>query len=644
MRFNVLIMVAVLVLVSAVLQGQRPARSRQKEQSITEKLAATAPALVPAFQRATEAMDKGDYPQAVLLYRRVVEQAPTCSPALRRLGHSLAELGQTEEALAMLERAVNVERSPENLATLAEVLAYPGQQKLATEAQKARALVLVKEANERFQGVDDASYALLMAQMALDRKSESEYRQATAILVRTYPELMATHYYHAILLAMDGSYVAAENEIKRAEQMGLPREAVEEFLATGVHSRATAWRWAYYALFLVAAWAAGLFLLFVAGKLFSKLTLFFIRLSDPNARTNTAEQILRRSYRALINVAGFYYYVSIPVVIFLVLAVTASIVYGFWMIGRIPIKLVGILVIGALVTVYMMVSSLFVKVVSGDPGRGLTRDEAPGLWELTREVADRLITRPVDEIRIVPGTEMAVYERGTYRERRRDLAQRILVMGFGLLPDFRQNSFRAVLAHEYGHLSHRDTAGGDVALRVSQDMMKFACAMAYAGQAVWWNIAFHFLRVYDFLFRRISHGAIRLQEILADRAAVQIYGAANFQEGLRHVVRRQIEFAHLADNEIQQASKAGRTLNNLYAMECPREGAVEDEVNEALNRPSSEDDTHPSPVDRFQLASHVACYAEQPAAGVMLDLFANREAIAEEMCTQIEQLVKAAAA
>jgi hypothetical protein len=76
-----------------------------------------------------------------------------------------------------------------------------------------------------------------------------------------------------------------------------------------------------------------------------------------------------------------------------------------------------------------------------------------------------------------------------------------------------------VLAHEYGHLSHRDTAGGDVALRVNRDMMKFAYAMARAGQAVWWNTAFQFLRVYHFLFRRISHGATRLQEVLADWAA-----------------------------------------------------------------------------------------------------------------------------
>ncbi len=54
---------------------------------------------------------------------------------------------------------------------------------------------------------------------------------------------------------------------------------------------------------------------------------------------------------------------------------------------------------------------------------------------------------------------------------------------------------------------------------INRDMMKFAIAMIESGQAVWWNVAFQFLRVYHFLFCRISHGATRLQEVLADRVA-----------------------------------------------------------------------------------------------------------------------------
>ncbi|HYK89836.1 MAG TPA: M48 family metallopeptidase [Acidobacteriota bacterium] len=182
--------------------------------------------------------------------------------------------------------------------------------------------------------------------------------------------------------------------------------------------------------------------------------------------------------------AGAYYYISLPVVMFLVIAVAGSIIYGFLLLGRVPVKLVVVLGLGAIITVFKMVQSLFIKTHSADPGRSLRREEAAALWRNAEAVAAGIGTRPIDEIRVTPGTEMAVYERGSRRERAQDRAQRVLLLGAGLINGFPQSAFRAVLAHEYGHFSHRDTAGGDIALRVNQDMIKFAVAMAENGQAV----------------------------------------------------------------------------------------------------------------------------------------------------------------
>src|SRR5262249_43386519 len=153
----------------------------------------------------------------------------------------------------------------------------------------------------------------------------------------------------------------------------------------------------------------------------------------------------------------------------------------FLMLGRIPIKLALILIFGALVTIYKMIHSLFIKIGSEDPGRALLPEEAPGLWQLTRAVAAAVGTRPIDESRVTPGCDLAVYEKGSFREKATDRAKRILILGVGVLNDMKLNAFRAVLAHEYGHFSHRDTAGGDVALRVDRDMIKFAYAMALSG-------------------------------------------------------------------------------------------------------------------------------------------------------------------
>src|ERR1700722_2214190 len=639
MHLRPLLALATLFLFTVALYAQQPTRDAKKEQAICAHLAATTPAAVDTFKRATAAMDRRDDQQAAQLYREVLKQAPQFTPAMRRLGLSLVGLGQLDEAMPLLENAVRIERSPENLISLAQTLAYPGENKQGTLEQKERALDLAKEANALDRS-NDSSYPALTAQIALEVKHDADFRQATDQLVRKYPNQMITHYFNAIRQAIDENWIAAEDEIKQAGRLGMPARGVQAFLDSGIHTRATAWRWGYFAAYLLAAWIVGLLILFIAGKVFSKLTLRFIENADSNSTVSSAETALRQYYRRLITVAGTYYYISIPFVMFLVLAVTAAIVYGFLYIGHIPIKLVLILVLGAVVTIYKMIHSLFVKVNNEEPGRSLKPEEAPGLWNLTKEVAEKLETRPLDAIRVVPGTEMAVYERGSYRVRRNGMGQRTLIMGLGLLPGFDQNPFRAVLAHEYGHLSHRDTAGGDVALRVNQDMMKFAYAMARAGQAVWWNIGFQFLRLYHFLFRRISHGATRLQEVLADRAAARLYGAKPFEDGLRHVVRRQIEFKQLAGSEIRAALAANRGLRNIYVLEAPSDKTLEESIEQAINRQTSEDDTHPSPVDRFRLVSRIACPNHGGPSGPMWDLFADREALTAEMSREIENRVK----
>ncbi|HEX5084365.1 MAG TPA: hypothetical protein VFY40_20165, partial [Blastocatellia bacterium] len=163
----------------------------------------------------------------------------------------------------------------------------------------------------------------------------------------------------------------------------------------------------YYSLYIVLAWIAGLVALFTLGKLYSNLTLRSIEETDPNGATGKRENSLRSRYRRLINFAGVYYYISLPVVIFLVLGAAGAIFYVFFLIGRVPIKLALIIGVAAVVTIYKMIRSLFIKIESEDPGRALKSEEAPGLWELTREVAQAVGTRPIDEIRVTPGCDLA---------------------------------------------------------------------------------------------------------------------------------------------------------------------------------------------------------------------------------------------
>ena len=69
------------------------------------------------------------------------------------------------------------------------------------------------------------------------------------------------------------------------------------------------------------------------------------------------------------------------------------------------------------------------------------------------------------------------------------------------------------------------------------------------------------------------------------------YGARQFEDGLRHVVRRHIQFTVMANSEIKEAIDSRRALQNLYSQHPRTTPGIEQEIEEALARPTTEDDT-----------------------------------------------------
>jgi len=344
----------------------------------------------------------------------------------------------------------------------------------------------------------------------------------------------------------------------------------------------------------------------------------------------------------MINISGIYYYLSLPIVLVLLIVAVGGALYLFFAVGRLPIYFLFLIVASGGITIFYMVKTLIVRPKTQDDGRELMETEAPGLFELTREVARDMNTRPIEEIRITPESDLAVYERGSWRMKMSDKGKRVLIIGTGVMRDFRVDDFRAVLAHEYGHFSHRDTAGGEVAFRVRRDIHLYAYALAVSGQARWWNLAYQFLRLYDFIYRRISHGATRLQEILADRVAAQMYGERSFVNGLSHVVRKTIEFVLLARTEIDDARKNRRPFANLYELNIHSEKTIEEKYTEAINRKTTNDDTHPSPTDRFRYIAGLGA-GKGNRGGYVKELFTDWNALTAEQTNVIEQGWKNAA-
>jgi Zn-dependent protease with chaperone function len=258
--------------------------------------------------------------------------------------------------------------------------------------------------------------------------------------------------------------------------------------------------------------------------------------------------------------------------------------------------------IAGMYTLAAVVRSLFVRVKNEDPGHAVTPGEMPALWELARAVAQRLNTRPVDAIFLTPGVEIGVFERGALRAMLRNQGQRYLILGMGALSGLTQGQLRAILAHEYGHFSNRDTAGGNLAQLVQRSLYNIARNLSSSGLATWYNPAWWFVNIYNRIFLRITLGASRLQEILADRFAALAYGKHNLAGGLEQLIRQDLTFAFQVDAEVKQAAEQQRGLHNLYTLPpVPDASALEKAFAENMNRQSSAYAGHPAPHDRLAL-------------------------------------------
>jgi Zn-dependent protease with chaperone function len=627
---------SLIIIVSTIclqLHSQPTVRDRQKEEIIEKQLEAIDPTMVQTFKDATIAMDEQKNELADSLYSIVYAKVPNFDPLLRRLGNLEVVLGKTKNGLSLSKKSVEINRSAYNLSSLASGYLMQSDSTNLIKAQS-----LLKEAIKLPNG-DELDILATYVQISFQMEDIVSVKSGLDQMKSKYPDEMLTHYYNSFILASEEKWKDAKSEILIAKEKGLPQEDVDRFLDSGINNEIYKINGMIYFGIILGIWILGLLILFLVGKLFSKLTLNAIEKNNLETSSAKPGGWLRSGYKTLISAGGFYYYISLPIILVLVIALTMGIIYLFLIVGTIPIKLTIILIIAAGATIFGMIRSLLVKVDYTDPGRELKTEEAPDLYHLTTEVAQLMGTRPIDEIRITPLNDLAVYEKGTWREKMNDKGKRILILGTSVLNNFKKEDFKAVLAHEYGHFAHRDTAGGEVALRVQNDMTKYFIALYKAEQNTVWNVAFHFLRLYNFIFRRISHGATRLQEVLADKVAAETFGSRSFSNGLTHVIKREIEFNKYANIEIEEAVKFKRPLNNLYDLKETHDDQIEDELNKALNAKTTEDDTHPSPVDRFKYIDGIQSSNSRNDSSLVKDLFHNWNALTEEMTKALEDKV-----
>lgn len=270
---------------------------------------------------------------------------------------------------------------------------------------------------------------------------------------------------------------------------------------------------------------------------------------------------------------------------------------GGWAIALAAIPVLGVLGIGLMLIQRLRQRWYEMQApVSSFLGRALGRHEAPGLWSWVERVATDL-GAPVPD-HIVVGVDQSFFVTSvdvTLQPSQQVLSGRTLYLPLTYLSTLSQQETAAIIGHELGHFSSRDTErGSEVAARFRLMCVHFAMIRAADEDPSWierpaiWITA-QFLHH----FQVAVHHWSRAQELVADRSGAQVAGERLFCQALLRVVA--------LDGEIARLLSDGSHPNLIQALAEHLRGTplrLDDSVLEqAVDHPF---DTHPSTASRVR--------------------------------------------
>ena len=119
----------------------------------------------------------------------------------------------------------------------------------------------------------------------------------------------------------------------------MPADSVAAFLKAAIDNQKWVWEYAALTGYVVGGWLAGLVLLVVLGKILSALTLRSVAHGAAEVASGF-DRALRFVYRGVIGLAGVYYYLSLPIVLIVAIAVPLSLGYAALMLPYVNLGLI----------------------------------------------------------------------------------------------------------------------------------------------------------------------------------------------------------------------------------------------------------------------------------------------------------------
>ncbi|MEZ0068987.1 Zn-dependent protease with chaperone function [Streptacidiphilus sp. MAP12-20] len=163
------------------------------------------------------------------------------------------------------------------------------------------------------------------------------------------------------------------------------------------------------------------------------------------------------------------------------------------------------------------------------PGISVSEQQQPELWARVRSLAEQVGTRAPAEIRLIPQVNAAVSENprllGLIPGHRR------MLIGVPLLIGLTEPQLDAVLAHELGHYSNKDTRLAGITVRGRQSLITVVQHARAAGRGVTASV----FGAYAKLYLRVSESVSRRQELSADLASARIAGRDHAAAAMRQL-------------------------------------------------------------------------------------------------------------
>ncbi len=260
------------------------------------------------------------------------------------------------------------------------------------------------------------------------------------------------------------------------------------------------------------------------------------------------------------------------------------------------------------------------------PGVLVTPETQPALWALVRELSAEAGTKPPDELYLDPDVNAGVAERTSWLGLR--VLGRRMVIGVPLLIGLRQDQLRALIAHEIGHYSNKDTRFSALAYRGRKSIGRVLNGLnreGYFERFVGW-----LFKQYAKLYFAVSMRVCRDQELAADVVSARLAGTAAASSALAETEVLVATWQFFMNNYAAIGWSAGylpaRFGEGYRALltDPTRAEQLEAMRQDLPEEPASRYDTHPATIDRVAALRAgeqvpVRPGGERPAAALLTD-------------------------